>query len=326
MNPLHKFMSDINNGGVSVELKRQTEHGILAPVQDKEMKALGTKSRLASTAQLLEKLNPEEKMEWAMETKDEGNQLFAEEKYAEAMEKYVEALAAADFGSKTKKKVKFVDDDNNDHSDASDSGPALNEGNVDELVVPILSNLSACCMRLQQWHKAISFAEQALLLRPMCPKALYRMGKSQLQMAEYKKAKESLLRAKDIMDQHTADTQSEEQLSTVPESYLLSEADYKTIPSLVGKANEGVKKDRQAAENMKKSLQRAFAPPPPTLPPQAPPADPAAAPPALEVLPMSFSEFLVYLMELAFKFFMRMIGVEFKKKKKTSRPVVKKNE
>eukprot|EP01031_Cornospumella_fuschlensis_P026246 gene26246-31705_t len=325
MNPLHKFMSDINNGGVSVELKRQTEHGILAPVQDQEMKALGTKSRLASTAQLLEKLNPEEKLEWAMETKDEGNQLFAEEKYAEAMEKYVEALAASDFGSKTKKKVKFADDDN-DQSCASDIGPVLTEGNVDELVVPILSNLSACCMRLQQWHKAISFAEQALLLRPICPKALYRMGKSQLQMAEYKKAKESLLRAKEIMDQQSTSTQSEEQLSSVPESYLLSEADYKTIPGLVGKANEGIKKDRQAAENMKKSLQRAFAPPPPTLPPQAPPADPAAASPALEVLPMSFSEFLVYLMELAFKFFMRMIGVEFKKKKKTSSSAVKKNE
>ncbi len=41
-------------------------------------------------------------MAWADSVKKEGNDLYAKKMFKEAMEKYTEALTAADFGNKTR--------------------------------------------------------------------------------------------------------------------------------------------------------------------------------------------------------------------------------
>jgi hypothetical protein len=51
------------------------------------------------------------------------------------MDKYVEALAATSFDQ---------------------------DGNIYQLAVPVLCNLCLCCLQLNEWHKCILFADQAL--------------------------------------------------------------------------------------------------------------------------------------------------------------------
>lgn len=277
MDPLNKVMNDLKAGGMSMELKRQNQHGILEPIKDNEMRTLGTKSKVASTAQLLQNLTPEEKVEWAIDTKDEGNELFKEEKYVEAMEKYVEALAATDFGK----------------ADDTDS-----QGNIDILVVPVLCNLAACSMRLLQWQKAVMFCDQVLALRPHCGKALFRRGKSLLVVGEYQSAKENLV----------------ELIEMTAEQSDLTEQEAKAVPGLIDKANQGLRKDRMDRDAMRRSLQKGFQSTAPAKPLSVE-AEPEAV--KMQVEPMTATEFLIYILELLARYILSFfIKLKDKKEKK----------
>lgn len=66
--------------------------------------------------QMLKGLSSEEKLQWALEAKDNAKKAFKEQRFEVAMNIYVESLAAAEFGS------------NNSES-------------IDLLVVPVVCNL-----------------------------------------------------------------------------------------------------------------------------------------------------------------------------------------
>jgi tetratricopeptide (TPR) repeat protein len=225
MDPFQRVIESLKSGGVNIELTRPTQNGILEPVKPKELKTLGTKAKIASVAQALQNLTKAEKFEWAIETKLEGNQLFRDQNYKEAMEKYVEALTAADFGL---------------CKDSSDD-------NVDILVIPVLCNLSACSMRLRQWQQAISFCDQILNLRPQCTKAQYRKGKALLAVGEYILSKKSLRAAMELSE-----------LSNEDQAVILSAQESATIPFLLEKANQGIQKDRVSNDSFRMSMQKAF--------------------------------------------------------------------
>ncbi len=141
MDPLDILLKSSQETGLDIEIKRQGPNGCLAPVRKNEIAALHTKSKIASTAQLLQKLTDKEKLEWAIETKNEGNQLYSCGDYKGAMDKYVEALTATSFDQ---------------------------DGNIYQLAVPVLCNLCLCCLQLNEWHKCILFADQALKLDHCC--------------------------------------------------------------------------------------------------------------------------------------------------------------
>jgi hypothetical protein len=64
-----------------------------------------------------------------------------------------------------------------DTDTSNDQSPIeLSENNVENLVIPVLCNMAACCMQLKEWAKAAMFCDQALQLRPQCIKALMRKG------------------------------------------------------------------------------------------------------------------------------------------------------
>lgn len=103
MDKFGKLFEEVNKNappGMQLEVTRQTKSGHTVAAKPQELATLSTKSRIASTANVLQKLSKEEKLQWAMETKEEANQLYREKRFAEAMEKYVEALTATDFGKK----------------------------------------------------------------------------------------------------------------------------------------------------------------------------------------------------------------------------------
>ncbi len=68
----------------------------------------------------------------------------------------------------------------------------VKEGNIDSLVIPLLLNLSSCALALGNNSQASKFAEQALILRSDCPRALYRKGIAALNLGNYREALESV--------------------------------------------------------------------------------------------------------------------------------------
>lgn len=110
MDNFGKLFEEVNKNapkGMQIEVARQSKSGQMVSAKPQELATLSTKSRIASTAQLLQKLSKEEKLTWALETKEEANQLYREKRFAEAMERYVEALTATNFGkSDTKNESK----------------------------------------------------------------------------------------------------------------------------------------------------------------------------------------------------------------------------
>jgi tetratricopeptide (TPR) repeat protein len=240
MNPLGVLMDEMNKNGVSMEVKRQLKDGSLATTRPNEIATLNTKARIATTAQLLKNLNKEEKLIWAIQTKEEGNQLYKEQNFSAALDKYVEALSATDFESSE---------------------------NVDNLVIPVLCNLSACCIQLKEWKKAYLFSEQALKLRPLCRKAKYRQGISSMNMGEYD---ESITLLSELIAEHESSanesangSSNNEHNETAtenvsPTSMELNSNEIQKLPSLLEQARSRKRKQEFAIRKQKQALSKAF--------------------------------------------------------------------
>lgn len=252
MNSFDIVFSELKKSGMGVDIKRKQDDGTMVDAREHELASLGTKSTVASTAGLLKKLPPSERLDWAIETKNEANAFYKDRKFKEAMGKYVECLAATDFGIK-------------------DSENRVG-GNVDVLVIPVLCNLAACCIQAEEWSKAISFSEQALLLRPECCKAQLRKGLGLLRIGEFELAMDCF----DIV-QKTAvvierKTQEEEENNNEKKTQdegliedssislkVLSSSDWARLPALILQAKRGRKQHRDQWKRQKESLAKAFA-------------------------------------------------------------------
>jgi hypothetical protein len=165
MNPLCGMIDGLSKNGASVQFKRRLPDGSLADADESQLRILKSKAQIASAAVALKGADMNEKSHWGIEMKDYANELYAAGEIKGAMEKYTEALAASDLGP---------------------------NGNVDTLVVPVLCNLAACCIRLEEWGKCARFCQQALEMRPRCFKANLRLGHCFLKLGEYKRSIEYL--------------------------------------------------------------------------------------------------------------------------------------
>lgn len=237
MNSFGVVFEEMNKHGLQVEVARKGKDGILQSARPEELATLATKSRVATAAKLLQNLTVSEKQRWAVDTKEEGNILFQERKYAEAMEKYVEALSASDFGAA----LNSGSIPNTPEEDADLSKSSVTEGNIDTLIVPILCNLSACSIQLQLWYKAAQFADHAITLRPTCRKAALRKGIALYHITEFQ---ESLLNFRCAAEEG----------GIMP----LTEEDGKRLQHYKRLTLEGLKREKEAVQSQKLRLQEVF--------------------------------------------------------------------
>lgn len=235
---------------MGVDIKRQRDDGVMVDAREHELASLGTKSTVASTAGLLKKLTPLERLEWAIETKHEANVFYKEKKFREAMGKYVECLAATDFGSK----------------EAEDASENRSGGNVEVLVIPVLCNLAACCIQVEEFSKAVAFSEQAIILRPECAKAQLRKGLGLTRIGEFELALDCFAIVQKIAVVEGRTTQgkgaaSEEGFVEDPAASLknLSAADWDRLPALILQAKRGQRQHKEQWKRQKESLAKAFA-------------------------------------------------------------------
>jgi hypothetical protein len=127
-NPLKTMMDTMGKHGANVELKRKMPDGSYQTASEGTMKALGAQARMSSTAQVLQSMTKEEKDLWAIEMRHMANGLYKEKRYDEALNRYMEAITASDLGT---------------------SADSHNSNNIDTVIVPLLNNMSACCVQLK---------------------------------------------------------------------------------------------------------------------------------------------------------------------------------
>lgn len=249
MNSFDIVFSEMRKSGMAVDIKRKGDDGVMVDAREHELASLGTKSTVASTAGLLKKLPPHERLAWAIETKDEANVFYKERKFKEAMGKYVECLAATDFGTK-----------NEGDNEETSAG-----GNVEVLVIPVLCNLAACCIEVEEWNKAVSFSEQAIILRPECCKAQLRKGLGLMHLGEYELALScfTIVQNIAIVPQSVEVTDAEHDGGHAEDTTVslkaLSAHDFARLPACINQSKRGLQQQRQQLKRQRESLAKAFA-------------------------------------------------------------------
>ena len=281
--PLERMIGSINEDGkktgMTCMIKRRLPDGSLQDADPRALDALGTKSRMAYAAQNLKSMAPEARTAWALEMKDFANTLYAQQNFVEAMEKYVEALAASDFGTikssssvaeataSTSGELEPVSEEGNSDGDDIDidlhdvGKKNISNSNIEVLVVPILCNLAACCLQIKQYSKARKFCDAALELKPKCAKALMRRGMSLVHVGEYDAAVRTLEAALSIEDgvievgrEDAVDISDSRMAPIMP----ISESDRQRIPILLQRARKGKELSEKGKKNQRKALQKVF--------------------------------------------------------------------
>ena len=224
-NPLETVANNFAKVGLKPQFKQKMPDGSLVDTDESQLLRLKLKSQIATTAQMIAGASQEEKTIWAIEMKDYANELYRNRIYDVAMEKYLECLTASNFNSSTDK-----------------------ESNIDQLILPVLCNLAACCIQQKVWSKAASFCVEAIKLRESCQKALYRLTVALIQLGEFEVCLEKL----EVLQEYCyADPTFVDLLS-------INENERKKIIILKNQAFEGMKRQQKSYERHKKAMVKAF--------------------------------------------------------------------
>ena len=119
-------------------------------------------------------LNDEAKIKTVAKLKEEGNELFKNKKYEEAIEKYREALTMIDTLLLKEKPGE----------------PEWKE--LDEKNIPFYLNLSQCYLSIGKYYEAAGAAEEALKRDPKNIKALFRRAKAKIGTWDLEEAEKDL--------------------------------------------------------------------------------------------------------------------------------------
>jgi tetratricopeptide (TPR) repeat protein len=228
---------------------------------------------MAYAAQNLKQMKPAERTAWALEMKYYANKLYAERDFKEAMEKYVEALAASNFGTATSASQSSTDDPSIARADLRNNDPPNVEAdfvfvsspqsssNIDSLIIPVLCNLAACCIELKEFAKALKFSDSAIELRPRCGKALMRRGMALVHIGEYVKGLQALQSALDVKDEGVIEVGRD--IVDISDARLqpcmiISETDRYRIPVLIERAERGRAMHQKNKINQASQMKKVF--------------------------------------------------------------------
>lgn len=78
MNPVDIVADQFKGAGIAAQYKRRNKDGTLEDATEKELEVLKVQSRIASAAQQLQHISPQERTTWAVEIKDYANVLYSQ--------------------------------------------------------------------------------------------------------------------------------------------------------------------------------------------------------------------------------------------------------
>ena len=134
----------------------------------------------------LSKLNQDDKelksdpqrLRAAQQRREQGQNLFKQEHWAEAQTRFVQALAIL--------------------GELYDTSSEENRARKSEIALSCHLNIASCSIKLRMWRNAVNNSTSALELSPDNAKALFRRGQANAALNEYADAKRDLSRAKEL--------------------------------------------------------------------------------------------------------------------------------
>jgi tetratricopeptide (TPR) repeat protein len=96
-----------------------------------------------------------------------GNYLMKNRHYCDAMDKYKSALVEMRYGKENK---------------------SFSESEIDELLIPLFTNLAACALEVKEYQKALFYCQEGLQLRPGQRRILYLQSVANVQVGSYQAA------------------------------------------------------------------------------------------------------------------------------------------
>lgn len=202
MNTMNKYFADSASSDSiletpKVELQRRLPDGSTRRADDKDLAAADMESKLKQAALEVEDLPVEKKMQWAERQRQEGNVLYQQEDYLAALDCYLTCLVVK----------------------PSSDGIKTEEGKVHStlflstIFLPVMNNLAQCTLQLTRYSKTEQFCTMGLneiekegitfqekdATRTLVAKLHFKRGKARRLTGDYKKAREDLCNAKNIL-------------------------------------------------------------------------------------------------------------------------------
>lgn len=144
--------------------------------KDEDTEELDRRVRFAAAADAAAKLPREERIQWALERKAEGNAQFRSGSYVAAMDAYVQALTGLDFGSTDEERREVQE----------------------TLQLPVLGNLAACKIALRDFATAVDLCDKALEVDANNVRALQRRCRANAALERFAAAKADLARLAEV--------------------------------------------------------------------------------------------------------------------------------
>jgi tetratricopeptide (TPR) repeat protein len=161
----------VGESGAKVELKRKLDTGIMLNTSDQEIAYLDLQAKIKHTAQQVSGLEKKEKQVFIEQKRQVAKVLFQAKEYGKAAEKYMEALAALEFGTTEEEKKRCQE----------------------QIQLPITCNLTACMLMQEQWEKAKQMADHALTIDPFNIRALHQRAKAKVKLLDFLSARHDIL-------------------------------------------------------------------------------------------------------------------------------------
>jgi tetratricopeptide (TPR) repeat protein len=181
-----------NMGGF--ELQRKLPNGSYRPADNAELAAADFQTKMKQAAEVTSMLTPQQKLQWAKYQRKEGNKIFADGEYKEAMDIYLTCLVAMDQSSKLNEEF----------------GPVPSAAQIEEEIkLPVLLNLALCALKLGMLSKAEKFCNYAIEMESgqRSVKANFRRGRTRMLMGDYCAAELDFARALELNDEIIATTE-----------------------------------------------------------------------------------------------------------------------
>ena len=155
--------------GAEVQMKRKNPKTGQAEEtnQEEAIKITNFRIQAAAAQHAMKELTYEERKEWLIEKKNEGNTFFQNKDYEKACEMYMQAISALTTGESLEEK-----------KDA-----------LVNIQIPLVNNLAACYAELGKFSKVAALSNEVLRLDNNNLKATLRMGHALLELREHKDAK-----------------------------------------------------------------------------------------------------------------------------------------
>lgn len=145
-------------------------------MQKELMTRASAQKRLGACADHVQNMNRQEKLDWALEMKDQANALYTSSKFDDAAKLYNDCLVALDLEGSEEEKAEVAT----------------------RLQLPVCTNLAACMIEMGRYGRCIEICNLALSVDSQCPKALYRRGLAHYRLGDHSSARpdfEAALRA-----------------------------------------------------------------------------------------------------------------------------------